>query len=130
MLSSKTVFSAQSPTARRIHTPDSLLCRCRPNAIRRAINNLIDNALKYGKSATLSVQATAEFITIRVQDEGRAEVDFSKLIEPFARGQNAAHHPGTGLGLTIVDSIATGHGGTLSFAQAPNGTIVEFRIHR
>ncbi len=130
MPSSKTVFTAQSPTARLTHTPESLLCRCRPNAIRRAINNLIDNALKYGKSATLSVQASAEFISISVQDEGRAEVDFSKLVEPFARGQNAAHHRGTGLGLTIVDSIATNHGGALSFAQAPNGTIVEFRIHR
>lgn len=130
MPGSKTIFSAQSPRARHVQTPDNLLCRCRPNAIRRAMNNLIDNALKYGKSATLSVQANAEFITISVQDEGRAKVDFSKLIEPFARGQNAAHHAGTGLGLTIVDSIATGHGGALSFAQAPNGTIVEFRIHR
>jgi len=130
MPSSKTVFSAQSPSARHTHTPESLLCHCRPNALRRAMNNLIDNALKYGKSATLSVRANAEFITISVQDEGRAKVDFSKLIEPFARGQNAAHHPGTGLGLTIVDSIATSHGGTLSFTQAPNGTIVEFLIHR
>jgi len=127
---SKTVFSSQTRTAKVPHTAEPLLCGCRPNAIRRALTNLIENALKYGKSATLSVSATAATVTIFVQDEGTAALDFTRLVDPFQRGDNAAHHKGTGLGLTIVESIATSHGGTLSFSHSPNGTIAELTLAR
>lgn len=127
---SKTVFSAPT-TAAKLPTPtEPLLCNCRPNAIRRALTNLVDNALKYGKSATLGLSATSECVTIFIEDEGKSEVDFSTLIEPFQRGTNAAHHSGTGLGLTIVESIATSHGGALGFSQSATGTIATFKICR
>ncbi len=96
--------------------------------MRRALTNLIGNALNQGKSATLNVQASPETIRIFVQDERSSEIDLSGLIEPFKRGQNAAHRQGVGLGLTIVDSIAASHGGALSFSRCLSGTIAEFQI--
>jgi len=129
MAPSKSVFaahSAASPAA----PLGPIYSNCRPNAIRRALTNLVDNALKYGKTATLSLSATPENITIYVQDEGVSEEDFSLLVEPFQRGKNAAHHQGTGLGLTIVESIAASHGGTLGFTQNASGTTVAFQICR
>jgi len=127
---SQTVFSSQNRMGKAPQTPDQLLCPCRPNAVRRALTNLVENALKYGKSATLSVSATAETVTIYVTDEGAAPLDFTKLIDPFQRGENATHHKGTGLGLTIVESIATSHGGTLSFSHSASGTVAALTLAR
>ncbi|MCF6303752.1 MAG: HAMP domain-containing histidine kinase [Rhodobacteraceae bacterium] len=127
---SKSVFSAPDASTRAASAQESLFCNCRPNAIRRALTNLVDNALNYGKTATLSLSATPESITVFVEDEGMSEVDFTQLVEPFQRGKNARHHRGTGLGLTIVESIAASHGGTLGFSQSPSGTVAAFQICR
>ena len=61
----------------------------------RSLTNLMDNALKYDKTATLNLDATPESVTIFVKDEGQAEVVFTRLIELFQRGKNAAYHTGT-----------------------------------
>jgi two-component system, OmpR family, osmolarity sensor histidine kinase EnvZ len=90
----------------------------RATAIRRAVENLLGNAFRYGDSAEVSVVLTEKSLRIRVEDDGpgipadqRAEV-----VKPFfrldpARNQNKGGS--VGLGLTIVADIARAHGGAL-----------------
>jgi len=90
----------------------------RPLAIRRALENLIANAVRYGSRAELSVTLTDRALRFRVEDDGpgippdlRAEA-----IKPFARldpARNQDCGSGVGLGLAIVNDIARAHGGTL-----------------
>lgn len=95
----------------------------RPVAIRRAIENLISNAVRYGTRAELSMTLTDRSLRIRVEDDGpgiphtlRAEAQkpFSRL-DP-ARNQNQGS--GVGLGLAIVSDIARAHGGVLRLSDS------------
>jgi len=87
----------------------------RPISLQRAITNLIENALKYGRRAHVQVQATADIATIIVEDEGtdNSAHDVEGLMAPFKRGENTATIDGHGLGLTIVATIAKLHGGVI-----------------
>lgn len=109
-----------------------LVCDCRPNQIRRALSNLVDNALKYGKSATLSLKADAQEISICVCDEGGMiePINIEAYIGAFKRGENATIHKGVGLGLTIVTSIARSHGGRVGFESFENGSKISLVLPR
>lgn len=104
----------------------------RPVALERAITNLIDNALKYGRKATLTLQAEAQLVTIVVEDEGAqtTAADIEGLLAPFQRGENTATIDGHGLGLTIVATIAKLHGGTLTFEDTATGIAARLTIQR
>jgi len=109
-----------------------VLCRCRPNAVRRALTNLIDNAIKYGTRARVSLTASADQFAITVIDNGSHTTfaDPEKLIEPFVRGENALNSKGAGLGLTITNSVVQNHGGELQFAQHSGGFEVTMTLPR
>ncbi|MEM9726345.1 MAG: ATP-binding protein [Pseudomonadota bacterium] len=87
---------------------------CRPEAVKRALRNLIENALRYGGRADVSVAISGEMVAIRVDDAGPgvAPDDIEGLFEPFARGEASRNREtgGAGLGLSIARSIARGHG--------------------
>jgi signal transduction histidine kinase len=99
--------------------------RGRPNALKRCLTNLVDNAINYGARATLSLQDNAERIVIRVRDEGPGipEDQLEKAFEPFFRGESSRSREtgGTGLGLGIARNIARAHGGELSLRNRPEG---------
>ena len=99
--------------------------RGRPNALKRCLTNLVDNAINYGARATLSLQDNAERIVIRVRDEGPGipEDQLEKAFEPFFRGEASRNREtgGTGLGLGIARNIARAHGGELSLQNRPEG---------
>jgi len=104
----------------------------RPVALQRALSNLIDNALKYGRRAKVELEADADTATIFVEDEGVGyrPADLERLIAPYRRGENARTIQGFGLGLTIVASIANLHGGELSFETGARGLRACLKIQR
>jgi signal transduction histidine kinase len=104
----------------------------RPVSLERAITNLIENALKYGRRAHLRVSATAATATIVIEDEGAesSASDIEALMAPFQRGENTATIDGHGLGLTIVATIAKLHGGSLTFEDGSRGVAAVLEIKR
>ena len=109
-----------------------LLVNAKPLSLKRAITNLIENALKYGRTATLSLEFTSQNITLIVEDEGKNISDelLETLKKPFIRGENTKLIKGTGLGLTIVATIAEQHGGNLTFEKSKMGTRAKLMIKR
>lgn len=101
-------------------------CLCRPEALARAVRNLIDNALKYAGAADVSVRKTGEAIDIVVADTGPGIPPdrWRDVTQPFVRLSAARESEvgGFGLGLAVVQAVADGHGGTLRFAaNEPSG---------
>jgi signal transduction histidine kinase len=111
--------------------------RARGNAghLRRAVGNLLDNALKFtpaGGEVSLALRPTATEVEISVRDTGigiPAE-EIPMLFQRFHRARNAAGYAGSGLGLAIAHAIVTQHRGTLAVASGPDGTVVTMRWRR
>lgn len=102
----------------------------RPQAIRRALTNLIDNALRYGGNvATLALEPSATFVRIKVTDQGPgiAPGMQEEVFKPFTRGEPSRNVEtgGVGLGLSIARAVAQGHGGdvTLENQRGKGGDI-------
>ena len=97
----------------------------RPAALRRAISNLIDNAVKYGGGAEVTLNAEARHVILAVEDRGpgipRSERE--KVFEPFYRieGSRNPETGGVGLGLAVGRSIAREHGGDIVLAARKGG---------
>ena len=109
-----------------------VLVNIRPISLQRAISNLIDNALKYGRKAAVSLQTNSEMARIIIEDEGAgisAEA-LNELTGPFQRGENSGYVSGVGLGLTIVATIAHQHGGSVNFDKTNKGTRATLTIKR
>jgi signal transduction histidine kinase len=108
---------------------------CQPNRLRRAINNLIDNALQYGDWARVRVSADAENIVIRINDGGPGlPLDQQQLVfAPFYRAEASRNRSsgGAGLGLSLAKSVVEAHGGTISlFNHDRCGLEVTFTLPR
>lgn len=97
----------------------------RPMLLRRALRNLVDNAVTYGTRARLSVRLVGERAEIVVADDGPGLTDeqIRTLVEPFARGEQSRNRAtgGAGLGLSIAREIAAGEGGALTLANGADG---------
>lgn len=98
---------------------------CRANELRRAIRNLIENAIAYGERANVRLGDTAETYELVVEDEGPGipDADRERVFEPFVRleASRSSETGGTGLGLTLVKAIAQGHGGTIQLENRTEG---------
>ena len=97
----------------------------RPLALRRCLTNLVDNAIRYGGSATVGAEDDAERLTIRILDNGPgiAEAELEQAFEPFYRAEASRSRDtgGTGLGLGIARNIARAHGGDLALRNRAEG---------
>lgn len=97
----------------------------RPLALRRCLGNLIDNAAKYGRRATVQVAREDRKAVIRIRDDGPGipEAELEQVFEPFYRVESSRsrHTGGTGLGLTIARNIAAQHGGDILLRNHPDG---------
>lgn len=97
----------------------------RPVALRRCLVNLIDNAVKYGQHAHVTVERMAGAARIAIRDAGPGipEDQLAKVFEPFYRIETSRSRAsgGTGLGLTIARNIAEQHGARLALANCAAG---------
>lgn len=104
-----------------------LVMPLRPTWLRRALRNLIGNAVRYGHSAHVSLARETDMAVIRVEDDGPGipPDDIDRMLEPFSRGEPSRNSEtgGAGLGLTLARAIAEQHGGSLTLANrlGPNG---------
>jgi signal transduction histidine kinase len=114
-LESKVDFSADAP-----HAID-----VQPNLIRRAIRNLVDNALKYAGTAEIEVTGTADQVAVAVVDRGPGlpPDELSRVSGAFYRAEPSRNREtgGAGLGLSIAKAIVDAHGGTLTLRNREGG---------
>jgi two-component system OmpR family sensor kinase len=109
-----------------VSSPRHLVADGRHLALKRAITNLTENALKYARAVSLSARHEDGCITISVTDDGPG-IPSDKLeavFEPFTRldASRAPGRGGHGLGLTVARSIARAHGGDVRLRnRSPSG---------
>nr|WP_257643994.1 ATP-binding protein [Luteimonas salinisoli] len=106
---------------------------CRPDALARAVRNLIDNAIKYGGGAEVSICLSRSDVEIAVADHGPGipADQVRQAIEPFVRLSAAREgdEKGFGLGLSVAAAVAKGHEGSLDLAaNTPRGLVARIRI--
>ena len=97
----------------------------RETLIRRALRNLIGNAILYGKAADISVEKSGDRLMIHVDDQGPgiADAKIDSMFEPFLRGEGSRNRAtgGSGLGLTLARAIARDHGGDIILKNREKG---------
>ena len=97
----------------------------RETLVRRALRNLIGNAILYGKSADISVEKSGDKLMIIVDDDGPGipEDRIDAMFEPFQRGEISRNRAtgGSGLGLTLARAIARDHGGDIILGNREKG---------
>jgi signal transduction histidine kinase len=112
---------------------DHLPVQARPVSLKRAISNVVENALHYGGDASLTLAREGRTAVLAVEDNGPGipETELAEVLQPFhrldsARARNTA---GLGLGLTIVQQILQREGGALVLKNRPQGGLrVELRL--
>jgi signal transduction histidine kinase len=104
---------------------DRLPYACRPLGIKRALRNLIENAVRYGKRARLRLERGPDSLRITIDDDGPgiAAADAERVFQPFVRLEESrsAATGGIGLGLSIARSIIRGHGGEIDLLNRAEG---------
>ena len=102
-----------------------LIHDCQPGALKRALTNLLDNAVKYGKRAQAAIATVGNAIEIAIDDDGPGipEAELARVFQPFYRVEDSRSRDtgGTGLGLAIAQSIVQAHGGELTLANRTGG---------
>ncbi len=106
--------------------PEHLTLRARPVAMKRALANLVGNALSYGGSAKLILEpANAGVVRIAVEDDGPGvpPSELESVFQPFRRLESSRNREtgGTGLGLPIARNILRAHGGDVVLRNRPEG---------
>jgi len=98
---------------------------CRPLSLKRALRNLIENAVRYGKRALVSIEASDTELHINIDDEGSGlhGDDLERVFEPFVRLESSRNREtgGIGLGMSIARSIVRGHGGEVVLKNRVGG---------
>jgi|TARA_R110002072_G_scaffold291777_2_gene460055 signal transduction histidine kinase len=102
--------------------------RLRPQSVRRALRNLIDNAERYGGMVDASYGRENDHAFIRITDNGPGipNADLEQVFEPYFRLEKSRSREtgGTGLGLSIARTIIRAHGGDISLANRAEGGLV------
>ena len=108
--------------------PRGVTISCRPGALRRAISNVVENAVKYGEKAILTLTTSAGRSIITIEDEGPGipRAEHEKVFEPFYRVESSRNLEtgGVGLGLSVTRSIIWEHGGEISLVNRKGGGLM------
>lgn len=110
--------------------PDHALLTCRPMGMKRALMNLIDNAVKYGVAAFVTLKVSETTLVVEVSDRGPgiAPEHRANAMKPFWRLEGSRNRKtgGAGLGLAIARDVIVAHGGSITLTDAePQGLRVE-----
>ena len=108
-----------------VDTDDTVVI-ARPDALARAVNNLLDNAAKFDPAGTSPIEVVARGRRVEVRDRGPGvdAADLDRIFDRFYRATAARSLPGSGLGLAIVAEVARSHGGTAFAANREGGGAV------
>jgi len=102
-----------------------LTCNCHPMALKRVFRNLVENAVRYGERARLSVTTGPTEHCISIEDDGPgiSARDLDRIFEPFVRLEESRSQEtgGIGLGLAIARTIVRAHGGDISVSSSATG---------
>ena len=113
---------------------DETVVMMRENMVKRALENLLNNAFRYGDQVRLSLHSDAAFVTFLVEDNGPGipPEERENALKPFARldpARNQNKGSSVGLGLPIANDIARAHGGQLHLSDALQGGLrIDMRI--
>jgi signal transduction histidine kinase len=105
--------------------PERLPYACRPLSLKRALRNLIENAVAYGRRARVGLAAGEDALRVVIEDDGPGipEAHFERVFQPFVRLEESRSPEtgGIGLGMAIARSIVRGHGGEIELHNRPEG---------
>ena len=108
-----------------LHSEGELMVPLRPDAFRRCVTNLLDNASRYAEHVTIRAGTRGNAIEVTIDDDGPGIPEDSRddVFKPFYR-LDGSRNPGTGgigLGLTIARDVLRGHGGDIDLSTSPTG---------
>lgn len=117
----------------KLDTKPGMNVKIKPVAMRRALRNVIENAIRYGHSADIKAETQGSTVKITITDtgEGIPEADLERVFDPFVRIEKSRslETGGTGLGLSIARTIIHAHGGEITLTNiAKGGLQVEVSI--
>jgi signal transduction histidine kinase len=119
----------------KLQSPDKVEVWLSPNGMRRIIENLCSNAIKYGSPidpVIVVIEPGQNQISLLVHNKGHQlnPIDRNKLFEPFERGSSVeiAGKKGWGIGLTIVKGITEAHEGEVSVDATDDGTTFKIKL--
>ena len=111
-----------------MESPERRIACVQPHLLRRAVRNLIENAVKYGGAARVAVRPLGDQVAIEVSDGGPGipEAEMENVQEPFYRleASRSRETGGSGLGLTLARAAAQAHGGRLELENRPEGGLL------
>lgn len=100
----------------------------RMTALKRALSNLIENAVKYGDAAVVTLESQRDHINIKIQDRGPGipESEMEKVFTPFYRIDPARspEKSGSGLGMAVARDIIRAHGGDIKLHNIDGGGLI------
>ena len=116
-----------------LEAPDRLMLRWEVHSIQSVVQNLIDNAIRYGRDGgriVVEIQPLIGAIRLSVSDDGPgiAESDRMRIFDRFYRGTQREQVSGTGLGLTIVKQAAARMGGSVQIGDGLDGCGCSFTL--
>jgi hypothetical protein len=118
----------------RYNGPEHVRLFCRPNAITRAVTNLVDNGCEFGKSVVVRASVGDGVIIVEVEDDGPGipAERLQEVVEPFVRlDPGRSGRPGSvGLGLSIVKEIVETHGRTFELLNRQPTGLLDSRVRR
>jgi signal transduction histidine kinase len=116
--------------------PAGVMVMARPDELHRAVDNLVGNAVRFGRTVEIVLITTPDQVIIDIADDGPGIDDARKaaMLEPFVRGDDARNmddDTGFGLGLSIARTIVAAHGGELSLHdRKPHGLVARIALPR